>query len=258
MRDPETLVDYAKSLDCIHCGLCVSSCPTWELTGVETSSPRGPHPSHALRRRGTPRARRGLRGRDGLLLAVPPLRERVPRRRALRRDDGAHAWRARRARAAFAAHAAVALARVPGALAEPTQAAPLRRARALRASHPSRPARRAAATPPRHRPKRGAAHPGNGRAPSAAGAHRRRRARRAPRGLRDADSVRAGEPRDGRCAHRARPRGPRPALPGLLRLAPRAQRRPRGGPPPRPRDRRGLRECPRVPSSRTAPAAAAT
>jgi glycolate oxidase iron-sulfur subunit len=35
------LVDYAASLDCIHCGLCVSSCPTWKLTGVESSSPRG-------------------------------------------------------------------------------------------------------------------------------------------------------------------------------------------------------------------------
>ena len=39
--DAKTLVDYAASLDCIHCGLCVSSCPTWKLTGVESSSPRG-------------------------------------------------------------------------------------------------------------------------------------------------------------------------------------------------------------------------
>jgi len=39
--DAKTIVDYAASLDCIHCGLCVSSCPTWKITGVESSSPRG-------------------------------------------------------------------------------------------------------------------------------------------------------------------------------------------------------------------------
>ncbi len=39
--DDRTLIDYAKSLDCVHCGLCLTSCPTYNLTGAESSSPRG-------------------------------------------------------------------------------------------------------------------------------------------------------------------------------------------------------------------------
>ncbi|MEO1698257.1 MAG: heterodisulfide reductase-related iron-sulfur binding cluster [Planctomycetota bacterium] len=39
--DASALVDHARSLDCIHCGLCLTTCPTYQLTGSETSSPRG-------------------------------------------------------------------------------------------------------------------------------------------------------------------------------------------------------------------------
>ncbi|MEZ5980151.1 MAG: 4Fe-4S dicluster domain-containing protein [Planctomycetota bacterium] len=39
--DGASLVDYVKTLDCIHCGLCLQTCPTYRLTGVESSSPRG-------------------------------------------------------------------------------------------------------------------------------------------------------------------------------------------------------------------------
>ena len=224
--------------DCVHCGFCLTTCPTYVLWGEEMDTPRGRILLMDLAERGRARPVAGDGAPLGLVPRLHGVRDVVPLRRALRPADRGHAPAGRAAvRAARPAERRRATrcsrcCRTPrrltalGAPLVAYRASGLQRARArARACTPCCPValRQAEALAPTLTVRSVAsARPSPHRAHGPAAAE----GRAAPR-LCAAGVLRRRQRHDRRRARGLRLRGARAPRPGLLRR-PRAARRPRG------------------------------
>ena len=82
-------IDYELILDCVHCGLCTASCPTYVETGERGRLAARPHLPHAASHRRHARARRRREAPPRPVPELPGVRDGLPLRRAVRQADRA-------------------------------------------------------------------------------------------------------------------------------------------------------------------------
>ena len=87
--NPGAGIDYELFLDCVHCGLCTASCPTYVETGQRERQPARPHLPDAVRHRWPPGAQRRSPPPSGAVPRLPRLRNGLPLGRAVRQADRA-------------------------------------------------------------------------------------------------------------------------------------------------------------------------